>query len=109
MFLEILQTLIKVLMVFSILIIAFGLSFFILMSKVDLELANKYFKAIDGIICIAVEQSAVHKPGFVFDHSHVADAYVLNDVGRNGFRWNLCATVLLGSIELSGAGVYFAV
>lgn len=34
MFLEILQTLIKVLLVFSILIIAFGLSFFILMSKV---------------------------------------------------------------------------
>lgn len=35
MFLEILQTLIKVLTVFSILIIAFGLSFFILMSKVS--------------------------------------------------------------------------
>ncbi len=34
MFLEILQTLMKVLMVFSILIIAFGLAFFILMSKV---------------------------------------------------------------------------
>lgn len=34
MFLEILQTLIKVLIVFSILIIAFGLSFFILLSKV---------------------------------------------------------------------------
>ncbi|XP_041987192.1 transient receptor potential cation channel subfamily A member 1 [Aricia agestis] len=33
MFLEILQTLIKVLMVFSILIIAFGLSFFVLLSK----------------------------------------------------------------------------
>lgn len=35
MFLEILQTLIKVLAVFSILIIAFGLSFFILLSKVE--------------------------------------------------------------------------
>lgn len=35
MFLEILQTLIKVLLVFSILIIAFGLSFFILLSKVS--------------------------------------------------------------------------
>lgn len=34
MFLEILQTLIKVLMVFSILIIAFGLSFFVLLSNV---------------------------------------------------------------------------
>lgn len=34
MFLEILQTLIKVLLVFSILIIAFGLAFFILLSKV---------------------------------------------------------------------------
>lgn len=34
MFLEILQTLIKVLMVFSILIIAFGLAFYILLSKV---------------------------------------------------------------------------
>lgn len=35
MFLEILQTLIKVLLVFSILIIAFGLAFFILLSKVS--------------------------------------------------------------------------
>ncbi|XP_055377272.1 transient receptor potential cation channel subfamily A member 1 isoform X2 [Condylostylus longicornis] len=35
MFLEILQTLIKVLMVFSILIIAFGLSFFILLSQIS--------------------------------------------------------------------------
>lgn len=35
MFLEILQTLLKVLMVFSILIIAFGLSFYILLSKGD--------------------------------------------------------------------------
>lgn len=35
MFLEILQTLIKVLIVFSILIIAFGLAFFILLSKVQ--------------------------------------------------------------------------
>lgn len=35
MFLEILQTLIKVLIVFSILIIAFGLAFFILLSNVD--------------------------------------------------------------------------
>lgn len=34
MFLEILQTLIKVLMVFSILIIAFGMAFYILLSKV---------------------------------------------------------------------------
>ena len=36
MFLEILQTLIKVLLVFSILIIAFGLAFYILLSKVSL-------------------------------------------------------------------------
>lgn len=35
MFLEILQTLIKVLMVFSMLIIAFGLAFYILLSKVS--------------------------------------------------------------------------
>lgn len=35
MFLEILQTLIKVLMVFSILIIAFGFAFFILLSNVS--------------------------------------------------------------------------
>lgn len=41
MFLEILQTLMKVLMVFSILIIAFGLAFFILMSKVFLQ--EKYY------------------------------------------------------------------
>lgn len=37
MFLEILQTLIKVLFVFSILIIAFGLAFYILLSKVKLR------------------------------------------------------------------------
>lgn len=36
MFLEILQTLIKVLMVFSILIIAFGLAFYILLSRVKM-------------------------------------------------------------------------
>lgn len=42
MFLEILQTLIKVLMVFSILIIAFGLAFYILLSKVTTkELLSK--------------------------------------------------------------------
>lgn len=35
MFLEILQTLIKVLVVFSILIIAFGLAFYILLSQVN--------------------------------------------------------------------------
>ncbi|XP_028033887.1 transient receptor potential cation channel subfamily A member 1 [Bombyx mandarina] len=41
MFLEILQTLIKVLMVFSILIIAFGLAFYILLSKVgSVEMGN---------------------------------------------------------------------
>lgn len=37
MFLEILQTLIKVLVVFSILIIAFGLAFYILLSRVSTE------------------------------------------------------------------------
>jgi len=35
MFLEILQTLVKVLLVFSILIIAFGLALFILLSRVS--------------------------------------------------------------------------
>jgi transient receptor potential cation channel subfamily A member 1 len=40
MFLEILQTLIKVLLVFSILIIAFGLAFFILLSKVTEQQPN---------------------------------------------------------------------
>jgi hypothetical protein len=47
MFLEILQTLIKVLIVFSILIIAFGLAFYILLSRVSsqyqlLSLRNNY-------------------------------------------------------------------
>lgn len=40
MFLEILQTLIKVLMVFSILIIAFGLAFYILLSRVIFIIAK---------------------------------------------------------------------
>lgn len=40
MFLEILQTLIKVLILFSILIIAFGLAFFILLSNVESPQAN---------------------------------------------------------------------
>lgn len=40
MFLEILQTLIKVLMVFSMLIIAFGLAFYILLSRVSKDLLN---------------------------------------------------------------------
>lgn len=35
MFLEILQTLVRVLFVFSVLIIAFGLSFYILMAKIE--------------------------------------------------------------------------
>lgn len=38
MFLEILQTLIKVLIVFSILIIAFGLAFYILLSRVSSQI-----------------------------------------------------------------------
>lgn len=42
MFLEILQTLIKVLMVFSILIIAFGLAFYILLSKVGISIKLSY-------------------------------------------------------------------
>jgi transient receptor potential cation channel subfamily A member 1 len=47
MFLEILQTLIKVLFVFSILIIAFGLAFFILLSKVaDPQPNHLSFKTI---------------------------------------------------------------
>lgn len=40
MFLEILQTLIKVLMVFSMLIIAFGLAFYILLSRVSKRIQN---------------------------------------------------------------------
>lgn len=43
MFLEILQTLIKVLFVFSILIIAFGLAFYILMAKVTLDFHHRKF------------------------------------------------------------------
>jgi len=45
MFLEILQTLIKVLIVFSILIIAFGLAFYILLSRVSSEV--QYFLSIN--------------------------------------------------------------
>lgn len=41
MFLEILQTLIKVLLIFSILIIAFGLAFYILLSRVR-QIASTY-------------------------------------------------------------------
>lgn len=46
MFLEILQTLIKVLSVFSILIIAFGLAFYILLSKVS---TNPYYQRTFGL------------------------------------------------------------
>jgi len=45
MFLEILQTLIKVLVVFSILIIAFGLAFYILLSRVSSEV--QYYLSIN--------------------------------------------------------------
>jgi Ion transport protein. len=48
MFLEILQTLIKVLIVFSILIIAFGLAFYILLSRVSSEV--QYFLSINKVI-----------------------------------------------------------
>lgn len=43
MFLEILQTLIKVLLIFSILIIAFGLAFYILLSRVR-QIACTYIR-----------------------------------------------------------------
>nr|CAD7395372.1 unnamed protein product [Timema cristinae] len=46
MFLEILQTLIKVLIVFSILIIAFGLAFYILLSKVDTRHTSRLTKEV---------------------------------------------------------------
>lgn len=55
MFLEILQTLIKVLMVFSILIIAFGYAFYILLSKVRFAMAtHKYTTYLHTYISIII-------------------------------------------------------
>jgi hypothetical protein len=48
MFLEILQTLIKVLIVFSILIIAFGLAFYILLSRVSLQYQQHFLRNKDA-------------------------------------------------------------
>lgn len=50
MFLEILQTLIKVLAVFSILILAFGLAFFILLSKMAARNPQKDNQNYTGLI-----------------------------------------------------------
>ncbi|GBP94323.1 Transient receptor potential cation channel subfamily A member 1 [Eumeta japonica] len=78
MFLEILQTLIKVLMLFSMLIIAFGLSLHILLSKV--------------------------RQPFVFPYStDVLDAYFRNDARRTRFRRDVCATVLARRTVPAGA------
>lgn len=55
MFLEILQTLIKVLMVFSILIIAFGLAFYIVLSKSKvIQLDFQTRSGLDDIILLFV-------------------------------------------------------
>lgn len=75
MFLEILQTLIKVLMVFSILIIAFGLAFYILLSSVRHPRCSK-------IVNILTKRFLGSTSVFQ-NRTDVADAYVLHDVGRN--------------------------
>lgn len=106
MFLEILQTLIKVLMVFSILIIAFGLSFYILMSKVVFDtmsgswiLKSSNFKD---------NQWSIGKPFVILDNTDVADSNILYDAGWNGFCRHVRATVLHGSTEFSDSSIYFA-
>lgn len=83
MFLEILQTLIKVLIVFSILIIAFGLAFYILLSGVSMI---KEFKVKRSNIYKSRKKNCVFfsgKPFVIWNNSDVFDANICHDVGRD--------------------------
>lgn len=86
MFLEILQTLIRVLLIFSILIIAFGLAFFIVFSK---SKVNMHYKKEAGRRYLPIATiNLVHtlnlscldgcdEPISIFDNSDVAGANIL--------------------------------
>ena len=82
MFLEILQTLIKVLLVFSILIIAFGLAFYILLSGVSrigkriFDLEQEVRKRNNDEFSLGISFVVQHGP----DVSH---ENFCHDVGRN--------------------------
>lgn len=88
MFLEILQTLIKVLIVFFILIVAFGLAFYILLSRVRTKQnarivrLNSSSKAIIKMSFNLTFLPNVSGKSFSLQHSaHVCDAYIRHDVG----------------------------
>ena len=57
MFLEILSTLLRVVMVFSVLIIAFGLSFHILLTRVELSTKRAIIDPVSGNISYTVNVS----------------------------------------------------
>lgn len=105
MFLEILQTLIKVLLVFSILIIAFGFAFYILLSNV--RLFPYYLLAPTNLIMIIPTVSQrPHIAFFQFD-PHVPVSNFQHDVGGDGLRRDICAALTRKSAPVSLTGVYY--
>lgn len=97
MFLEILQTLIKVLLVFSILIIAFGLAFYIVLSnsaKTNVSRSVHMASTLNRNDSIA-ECSTIWKPFVLLDNSDELDPNVFDDVGRNGLCRHLRSAILL--------------
>lgn len=85
MFLEILQTLIRVLLVFSILIIAFGLAFFIVFSKSKVIVGSLFntisiFEWIIPIFIFVNKQDGSDEPTGIFNNSNVFGANLLVSV-----------------------------
>lgn len=79
MFLEILQTLIKVLIVFFILIVAFGLAFYILLMRVRMRPITRIMRLQ---ICYLTYFEHFLGKSFSLQYSaYVCDAYIRHDVG----------------------------
>ncbi|CAG9864669.1 unnamed protein product [Phyllotreta striolata] len=89
MFLEILQTLIKVLMVFSILIIAFGLAFYILLSRGE----HLSFKTIPMSL---IRTFSMMLGEIDFLGTYVKPYYMTNDEERSFLPFPLPAFLILG-------------
>lgn len=98
MFLEILQTLIKVLLVFSILIIAFGLAFYILLSKVSRHWVVRGMLQSKFASAFADHQRAGQSL-VLLEHTDVVAAHLLHDAGRAGLRGHLREHLLPRSAE----------
>ena len=94
MFLEILSTLIKVIFVFSVLIIAFGLSFYILFAKFNVCFLRFYFENFPGNLiyfCFDFDLTVSFSERLL-SSNFINDSREHNDARRNRFRGNIFAT-----------------